>query len=252
MKLERAFVQKVAAGEGRVPSHEATAQTAGRLMQRLHDGPTQLMALALLELDQVIQTERAEPGAGMQELTGIRSLVGEALRDARRVLQEWNGGVTAEKSTSLSTSLINLGRRISSFTGLALHVDCEDLIFDPPTPVATILLQAVQELLLNTCKHAPGANVELVLTALADGLELTVSDNGPGFDPVAICQRHGMQGSLGLGSMPERLACVEASFNLQTRPGTGLHACIRWPGDFAEGGGEGRRVVRLPGRVSVR
>jgi signal transduction histidine kinase len=249
-----ALIHKVVDGEEavplrRAPSPGATAQVASRLMQRLHDGPTQLMTLALLELDQARQAERA---VGAQVLGGIRSLVSEALRGTRQVLEEWDSGMAAEKSTSLTTALIHLGHQLCAFTGLALHIDCDDPVFDPPPPVAVIVLQAVQELLLNACKHAPGANVELALTALDHGFELTVSDDGPGFDPVAVYQRHSAQGGLGLGAMPERLARVDAAFHLQTGPGKGVHVCIRWPGDFAEQGWPGRRIVQLPGRVTVR
>lgn len=233
----------------RVPLLGGTTQVATRLMQRLHDGPTQLMTLALLELD---QATRADHDVVMQRLGDIRSLVSEALRGTRQVLEEWDSGSAAEKSMSLTTSLINLGRRLSSFTGMVLHIDCDDSVFDPPPPVAMIVLQAVQELLLNTCKHAPGANVELALTGLVNGFELTVSDDGPGFDPVAVYQRHSVRGGLGLGAMPERLARVDAAFNLQTGLGAGVHACIHWPSDFVEQGWPGRRVVRLPGRVSGR
>jgi signal transduction histidine kinase len=249
-----ALIQKAIDGEEAVPLRRAPSQSAGtqvatRLLQRLHDGPTQLMTLALLELDQARLAERA---AGAQVLGSIRSLVSEALRGTRQVLEEWDSGMTAEKPVSLANSLIDLGRQLCSFTGLALHIDCDDPVFDPPPPVAMIVLQAVQELLLNACKHAPGANVELALTALANGFELTVSDDGPGFDPVAVYQRHSAHGGLGLGAMPERLACVDATFNLQTGPGAGVHVCIRWPGDFAEQGWPGRRIVRLPGRVMRR
>jgi signal transduction histidine kinase len=254
MKSDMALLHKAIDSEEAMPlpcapSLGGPAQAATRLMQRLHDGPTQLLTLALLELD---QARHAERGAGTQLLGGIRSLVSEALRGTRQVLEEWDSGSAAEKSLSLSTSLINLGRQLSSFTGLALHIDCDDPVFDPPPPVAMIVLQAVQELLLNTCKHAPGANVELALTGLTNGFELTVSDDGPGFDPVAVYQRHSAQGGLGLGAMPERLARVDAAFNLQTGPGAGVHVCIRWPGDFTEQGWPGRRVVRLPGRAIKR
>ncbi len=248
------LIQKVVDGEVAVPLSRAslpgvTTQVATRLMQRLHDGPTQLMTLALLELDQAKQSDSA---AVTQVLGTIRTLVSEALRATRQVLDEWGSGAAADKPMSLATSLINLGRRLSSFTGLALCIDCDDPVFDPPPPVAVIVLQAVQELLLNTCKHAPGANVDLVLSALTNGLELTVSDDGPGFDPVAVYQRHSVNGGLGLSAMPERLARVDATFNLQTAPGAGVHVCIRWPGDFAEQGWPGKRIARLPGRGAAR
>ena len=257
MKSELALIYGVveaeeAASSRRVPPQGTAAHVATRLMQRLHDGPTQLMTLALLELDQVRQAEQAVRGSGMQVLGCVRSLVREALRDTRQVLQEWGGGVEEEPSMSLANSLIHLGRRLSSLTGLALHIDCEEAVFDPPPRVTAIVLQAAQELLLNTCKHAPGASAKLELTMLAGGFELMMSDDGPGFDPVAVYQRHSVDGGLGLGSMPERLAHVEASFNLQTGPGTGVQARIRWPGDFAEHGCSGRRIVRLPGRMTLR
>lgn len=252
--MEMSLTRKLVDGEAavplrRAPSMSMTAQVATGLMQRLHDGPTQLMTLALLELD---QTRHARNATDAHELDGIRTLVGEALRGTRQVLDEWGSTVAAEKPMSFGTSLINLGCRLSSFTGLALCIDCDDPVIDPPPPVAIIVLQAVQELLLNTCKHAPGANVELALTALTNGFELTVSDDGPGFDPVAVYQRHSVNGGLGLGAMPERLARVDATFNLQTGPDAGVHVCIRWPGDFAEQGWPGKRIVRLPGRVTAR
>ncbi|RUL79034.1 sensor histidine kinase [Dyella choica] len=248
------LTQKMVDGEGAVPLRRAspsgmTAQIATRLMQRLHDGPAQLMALALLELD---QARHAQGGADAGLLDSIRALASEALRGTRQLLDEWGSAVAVEKTMSFSTSLIHLGHRLSSFTGLALGIDCDDPVSEPPPPVAMVVLQAVQELLLNTCKHAPGANVELALTALANGFELTVSDNGPGFDPVAVYQRHSVSGSLGLGAMPERLARVDATFLLNTSPGAGVHVCMRWPGHFAEQGWPGRRVVRLSGREAAR
>lgn len=226
-----------------------TTQVATRLMQRLHDGPAQLMTLALLALDQARDIRDA---AGADALDGIRMQVREALRATRQVLDEWGCAMAAERPASFGTALIDLGHRLSSFTGLALCIDCDDPVTDPPPPVAIVVLQAVQELLLNTCKHAPGAHVELALAALANGFELTVSDDGPGFDPVAVYQRHSANGGLGLFAMPERLARVDAAFNLQTGPGTGVHICIRWPGDVAERSWPGKRAAWLPGRMMAR
>ncbi|WP_333679627.1 ATP-binding protein [Dyella sp.] len=245
-------IQKMAEGEGAVPLRRAPSpgmntHIATRLMQRLHDGPAQLMALALLGLD---HARHAQAAVDADTLDGIRTQVSEALRTTRQLLDEWGSALAAETPASFDASLINLACRLSSFTGLALDIDCDDPVADPPPPVAFTVLQAVQELLLNTCKHAPGANAEIALSALPNGFELTVSDNGPGFDPVTIYQRP--SSGHGLGSMPERLAGVEATFHLQSSPGAGVHVCIRWPGDFGERSWPGKRTVRLPGGIASR
>jgi signal transduction histidine kinase len=246
------LMQKMAEGEGTVPLRRAPSpgmntHIATQLMQRLHDGPAQLMALALLGLD---QARHAPVAVDANTLDGIRTQVSEALRATRQLLDEWGSALAAETPASFDASLINMGCRLSSFTGLPLYIDCDDPVADPPPPVAIAVLQAVQELLLNTCKHAPGANAEITLTALSNGFELTVSDNGPGFDPVAVYQSPAS--GHGLASMPERLAVVDATFNLQSSPGTGVHVCIRWPGNFGEQSWPGKRTVRLPGRIVAR
>lgn len=248
------LIQIMAEGEGPVPLRRApspgmNAQIATRLMQRLHDGPAQLMALALLGLD---QARHAQSAIDAETLDGIRTQVSEALRSTRQVLDEWSSALAVEKPAPFDVALINLGHRLSSFTGLALYIDCDDPVIDPPPPVAVTVLQAVQELLLNTCKHAPGAKAELSLTALSNGFELNVSDDGPGFDPITVYQRQSAGSGLGLGAMPERLANVDATFNLQSNPGAGVHVCIRWPADFVEQGWPGKRTVRLPGRAIAR
>jgi signal transduction histidine kinase len=251
--MEMSLTHKIADGEGatlrRATSQGMVAQVATRLMQRLHDGPAQLMALALLELD---QSRHERDATGIDALDGIHALISEALRGTRQTLDEWRSATAAERPLSFAASLLQLGRRLSSFTGLALNIDCDDPVTEPPPPVAAIVLQAVQELLLNACKHAPGANVELGLAALSYGFELTVSDDGPGFDPVAVYQRHCASGGFGLGAMPERLGGVDATFHLHTNAGAGVHVCIRWPAGFAEQGWPGKRIVRLPGRAAAR
>lgn len=201
-----------------------TKQMSLRMLRHLHDGPVQSLALALLQLDRLLD------GAGTtdtQLLGNVRTLVCDALRGTRYVLEACGDDATDEP-VALMTSLMSLGRRYGALTGQTLHLNCPARISDPPTPVAAAVLQATQELLINACKHAPGARVELALTAVVDGFELTVCDNGPGFDPIAICRRYGLVGGLGLGSMPDRLARVGAVLHLHSRPGAGVQACICW------------------------
>ncbi len=218
-----------------------------RLIQQLHDGPSQWMALALLHLDSALGSGRV---VDARLLDNVRTLLNEALHSIRYVLDDWCDSEAAEPMP-LAASLMDLGRRLASLTGLALCLECDDRVADPPASVTAVVLHAAQELLLNTCKHAPGANAKMVLVMEADGFELKVCDDGPGFDPVDMYRRHSIIGGLGLGTMPERLARVGGTFSVYSRPGEGVRACIRWSNNVLGHFGQARGSARVRARVAA-
>jgi len=211
--------------DARSPGH--AEQLAAQLIQRLHDGPTQWIALALLDLEIALGTS-GQIDAFL--LGSVRALLREALSSVRGLLDAWCDGV-AETQMPLAASMASLGHRIAALTGLEISLDCDKRVADPPGPVAMTVLHAAQELLVNTCKHAPGAKVEMMLVAAPRGFELTINDDGPGFDPTGLYDRQSDFSGLGLAAMPDRLARVGASFCLNSRPGAGVKACIRWSAD---------------------
>jgi signal transduction histidine kinase len=62
-----------------------------------------------------------------------------------------------------------------------------------------------------------------------DGVELTVRDDGRGFEP----ERRGADsegtGGLGLGGMAERARLVGGELTIESRPGGGTELCLRVP-----------------------
>jgi signal transduction histidine kinase len=225
---------------GHARSSSGLAQADVQLIQQLHDGPTQWMALALLQLD---RTLGAGCVADAHLLNNVRTLLGEALRSIRHVLDDRCGSEPVA-AMSLGAALSQLGHRLAALTALTLRLECDERVVDPPVPVTAMVLHAVQELLLNTCKHAPGAEAEVVLAAADAGFELSVCDDGPGFEPTALCRRHSIAGGLGLGTLPERLAGVGVGFRVRSRPGAGVQARICWP---ARPDGPRRGLLRMAG-----
>lgn len=212
-------------GDGQTPEH--AEQLAAQLIQRLHDGPTQWIALALLDLE-IAQSDSGQVDAFL--LGSVRTLLREALRDVRGLLDAWHDDV-AQPPMSLASSIAGLGHRIAALTGLQIRLDCDMCTLDPPPQVALTILYAAQELLVNTCKHAHGAKAEMTLVAVSRGFELTINDDGPGFDPTDLYDHRTDFTGLGLVAMPERLARVGATFSLNSRPGAGVRTRIRWLGD---------------------
>jgi two-component system nitrate/nitrite sensor histidine kinase NarX len=87
------------------------------------------------------------------------------------------------------------------------------------------LLRIVQEALTNVRKHASATNAWISLR-ISDGvLELTVSDDGQGFDPDHVPTTH--RPHFGLSTMRERAEAIGAEFDLDSEPGAGTRVTVR-------------------------
>jgi signal transduction histidine kinase len=92
--------------------------------------------------------------------------------------------------------------------------------------IEIVLYRVVQEALQNVVKHSGATSVRIVL-ALADGsVEATVLDDGKGIDSPPI---GGDREKFGLIGMRERLALVQGSLEVQTRPEAGTWLAARVP-----------------------
>lgn len=87
------------------------------------------------------------------------------------------------------------------------------------------LYRIVQEALTNVAKYAVASEVEVVLREDAQGLTLSVADNGRGFEPGAV----GKDGRehLGLLGMQERVALLGSAIRLESAPGRGTRIEVR-------------------------
>jgi signal transduction histidine kinase len=77
------------------------------------------------------------------------------------------------------------------------------------------LFSVFKEALHNVAKHSGAASVEVKLRDTADGLEMTVADNGCGYRPDDIEEGHG------LGSMRRRAAEMRGVLEVTSSPGKG-------------------------------
>jgi signal transduction histidine kinase len=92
----------------------------------------------------------------------------------------------------------------------------------PPRTQAEVL-RIIQEALNNVRKHAD-ATVVRVSAAVADGgMEISVTDNGRGFDPQSVTTGFGLTG------MRERADLVGAQLDFRSEPSNGTTVRLRLP-----------------------
>lgn len=98
-----------------------------------------------------------------------------------------------------------------------------------PEPVETHAYRIVQQACVNALRHAGARTIRLHGTFDPDRLDLTVEDDGRGFEIGAdftawLAQRH-----FGLAGMRERAALIGGELHIHSAPGAGTRLRLVWP-----------------------
>jgi PAS domain S-box-containing protein len=200
----------------------------GRIARELHDGLAQLLgyvstkAMAVRLMLKNRQTEAAD-----QHLLQLEEAARELYVDVRQAILDLK--MTGQSDAGLTATLKDFAAQFSRLSGLpvelAIAPAVESLSLTAETELQ--LLRIVQEALTNVRKHASATKVWISLR-LNDGvLELTVSDDGQGFDPDHVPTTHWPH--FGLSTMHERAEAIGAEFDLDSELGAGTRIMVRLP-----------------------
>jgi signal transduction histidine kinase len=104
-----------------------------------------------------------------------------------------------------------------------------------PTEIETACFRVAQEALTNVTRHANASRIEIAVQQTEGWLDLTIRDDGQGFDVREARERAAAGSSLGLPGMEERAVLVGGRLSVESTPGQGttLHALFplhcAWP-----------------------
>lgn len=197
-------------------STELTENYLRRVGADLHDGPAQLVALALLRLDSLTLDESMPRQQRSEELGVVRKALDEAMTDIRNISR----GLSLPDIEPLT--LEELLRKVivahQQLTNMQVALSMQGEEPRLPASIKICLYRFVQESLMNAFKHGQTSDSQ-VLTVCQDGeLTVRVEDTGVGFDSLSSdTDSHG----LGLPGMRERIESVGGFFHLESRPGIG-------------------------------
>jgi signal transduction histidine kinase len=188
-----------------------------RISSDLHDGPGQMLALAMLRLERL----KAKPTAE-DEYEELQSALNDALRDMRSIA----AGLRLPELETLSVP--DTVRRVVDdhmrHSGTSVGLEIEEPIQDAPLPIKISLFRALQELLSNSTRHGDGVDMRVHVSQENGWLRATVSDGGPGFDRGLV----GAEGHLGLAGIREQAELLGGTFDVATSAG-GSEVTVRWP-----------------------
>ena len=191
-----------------------------RLARELHDAVTQkLFGVVLAAESGSALLDRDLAAAGAQ-LALVRELAGEAMDELRSVIVHLRPpALEAEGlAVALGKHVDVLRRAHRREIALSLDGEC-------PPAIATDVFRIAQEALSNALRHAGAEHIAVRLRCDGrDGVELTIADDGAGFDPDAVRSRR-----LGLTTMAERARAIGARLQVESAPGAGTTVTLAVP-----------------------
>jgi signal transduction histidine kinase len=234
--LERAMAQILATDE----------RMLGRMGLDIHDGPTQQLSVAMLEV-QLLEADladaegqgKAPPESLRPAIARIYETVGGALHEMRELIGHLR---PAQFEDRRLTDILQ-----DAVVAFEARTDCRvEPVYEGDFPINGVsitqritLYRILQETLTNAHRHGRASHVRVRVTDEEGGIALEVADDGAGFDPAAVQRRRpGMPlARFGLHGMRDRAQILGGTFEISSAPGEGALVRVflpRWKGPAPE------------------
>ena len=209
-----------------------TAQEAERrhLARELHDEIGQVLTAVRVHLQIVQQACGAAAAGAVEESLNI---VDRAIQQVRGMAFDLRPSVLDDLGLSAALRWYLDGQAQRS--GLTVRLVAPAAGQRPSADLEIVCYRLTQEAVTNVLRHARARQVEVELLQDAEGLYLTIRDDGIGFDPAAAWQHTTDGGCLGLLGMRERVELVGGQFSLDSAPGQGTVVRASFPLSQPEG-----------------
>ena len=195
-----------------------------RISRDLHDDINQRLAMLVVQAESLEANLPASAVACSKELRSIQDRLTELSDDVRHLAYQFHPSILDD--LGLPVALQRLVDECAIRSNLAISLD---VIAPPkaiPQTVSTCLYRIAQECLANIVKHAHASQARVSLASTADGIILTVQDDGVGFDTQQVVDN---PRGLGLVSMAERVRLVHGTVTIDSIPQQGTRLSIHVP-----------------------
>ncbi|MGI5835234.1 MAG: sensor histidine kinase [Chloroflexota bacterium] len=204
---------------------QAREQERLRLAREIHDGPAQVLANAVFELEYFERLLENDPAAIKEHLAQLKSDIRNGLTGVRRSIFNLR-----PPSLSDVDFFVALRRYLEDFGknfGLKVVASFPDKAERLPPPKDVAIFRIFQETLQNIQKHADAKKISVKCTYGPTTLKIQIEDDGHGFDPAGIEKRNPR--SMGIVTMRERAELIDAQLDIHSSPGHGTRVILVVP-----------------------
>ena len=215
---------------GRLIAAQETERS--RIARHLHDDVSQRIAELSIMISGVKRTLRGKPDEA--DVTTALTMMQQAMialdEEIRQLSHDLHPGLL--QHADLDSALGTFCTRFQKRQAIEVSYRSDASLAPIGADMTLCLYRIAQEGLRNVAKHANADHVEVTLTQTADGVQLSIFDDGKGFD-LAGARAAGR--GLGLMSIDERARLLRGRVHFDTQPNQGsrLKVEIPWPAGIA-------------------
>jgi signal transduction histidine kinase len=213
-------------GDGRetelddVAADDQLARDRMRWAYAIHDGLTQVVTAAVLDLEWLARRADVQPKDAIAALTEASTELRKALEEIRRMLTSLSPEEDEEEP------LEHLVQGLTERWQIPASWSIEGDLHDVPRPVLEAASSVIRESVANAAKHSESSDVAVHVQASRTAMEIHVEDHGRGFEPSESGEA---AGHLGLDMMRRRVAEVHGTIDIESAPGCGTRVVARLP-----------------------
>ena len=206
----------------------AVLEERNRLAREMHDTLIQDCAGVSALLEAVSKLDFEDRTLCHELIDHARQQVSATIDETRNAV--WNLRHSSPQGETLAVqgAIEETARQFQNRFGLPVHCVVEGGPFPLPAAAAHELMMIVREAIANAAQHAQASQIHVRLQFAANGLDVTLEDDGIGFAP-SLAAAPEDEIHYGLRGMQERAERLGGTFSLLSSPGKGTRIDVRLP-----------------------
>jgi signal transduction histidine kinase len=222
-ELSRQDLERLSGELRRLSQELVRVQEAERksLSRELHDEVGQMMTAMRMELGNAESFLPTSPDQAIAHMKSAAGLAEQTLRSVRSLARGLRPSMLDE--LGVGPALNWLAREFTRHTSIQVHLTADDSLDHLPESYRTCIYRVVQEALTNSARHSHATEVFLDIKRVDNILNMTIQDNGSGFDINKQVK------GIGLLGMKERVKELDGELDIVSSPGEGTRLKVQVP-----------------------
>lgn len=198
---------------------EAQEEEKHRLARDIHDGPAQAMANILVKAEICERLMDIDKEKFKVELNNLKELIRATLKDIRKTIYDLRP--MSLDDLGLIPTLQRYVQKFTEFTGIDVDFKIFGQVVSLNSSIQIAVFRIVQEALSNISKHSQATEVRIIVEFTQKRFNLTIVDNGIGFNYDETYKSDTSFGGYGLVNMRERVELLGGRLSIKSEIGKG-------------------------------